>query len=302
MWCVVECVVCGVWCVVECGGVWWCVVWHTELLEGWSSEQNEWGAHWPGQLVHCILNETMDGQSILSLISLLDRMRSGCFDLICLLPVAATWSRAGHFWEWAKTTSVQSRTIRFTILGSQFLLESYGFKPAAGICILVSQRGARTSPSYPAVTCLVPCSPEGLKCCIYWEMDTRCSLYLLAESDIGDFVCIRYAVTNLTRSFERRRAGIIAVTTLVGSAISNPWWFEAFLSSRWDGLSSLGLALWITRFHSVSSSSTLCHRFLPRRSPVLVLVSRRASLRSTCQWEPCLPTWLKNQQVFGISC
>ena len=39
----------------------------------------------------------MDGQSVLSLISLLDRIRSGWFDLICLLPSAATWSRALHF-------------------------------------------------------------------------------------------------------------------------------------------------------------------------------------------------------------
>ena len=43
------------------------------------------------------LNEAMDGQSILSLISLLDRIRSGWFDLICSLPAAATWSRARHF-------------------------------------------------------------------------------------------------------------------------------------------------------------------------------------------------------------
>ena len=41
-----------------------------ELFEDWSSQQSERGAHWPCQLVHCILNETMDGQSILSLISL----------------------------------------------------------------------------------------------------------------------------------------------------------------------------------------------------------------------------------------
>ena len=68
-----------------------------ELLEGWSLHQNEQRGCWPCQLVHCILIETMDGQSILSLISLLDRIRSGWFDLICLLPAAATWSRARHF-------------------------------------------------------------------------------------------------------------------------------------------------------------------------------------------------------------
>ena len=65
-----------------------------DLLEGWSLQQNEQRDCWPCQLVHCILNETMDGQSILSLISRLDRIRSGWFGLICLLPAAATWSRA----------------------------------------------------------------------------------------------------------------------------------------------------------------------------------------------------------------
>ena len=68
-----------------------------EVLEGWSLQQNEQRDCWPCQPVHCILNETMDGQSILSLISLLDRIRSGWFDLICLLPAAATWSRARHY-------------------------------------------------------------------------------------------------------------------------------------------------------------------------------------------------------------
>ena len=47
-----------------------------ELLEGWSLQRNEQRDCWPCQLVHCILNETMDGLSILSLISLLDRIRS----------------------------------------------------------------------------------------------------------------------------------------------------------------------------------------------------------------------------------
>ena len=62
-------------------------------------QQNEQRDCWPCQLVHCILNETMDGQSILSLISFffLDRVRSGWFDVICLLSAAATWSRARHF-------------------------------------------------------------------------------------------------------------------------------------------------------------------------------------------------------------
>ena len=55
-----------------------------ELLEGWSLQQNEQRDCWPCQLVHCILNETMDGQSILSLISLLDRIRSGWFHLMCV--------------------------------------------------------------------------------------------------------------------------------------------------------------------------------------------------------------------------
>ena len=64
-----------------------------ELLKGWSLQENEQRDCWPCQLVHCILNETLDGQSILSFISLLDRIRSGWFDLICLLPAAATRSR-----------------------------------------------------------------------------------------------------------------------------------------------------------------------------------------------------------------
>merc|ERR1712136_238942 len=38
------------------------------------------------------------------------------------------------------------------------------------------------------------------------------------------FVCIRYAVTNMTRSFERRRAGNIAVTQFVGSVASDLLW------------------------------------------------------------------------------
>ena len=67
------------------------------LLEGWSLQQNEQGDNWLCQLVHCILEETPEGQSILSLINLLDRVRSGWFDVICLLPAAATWSRARHF-------------------------------------------------------------------------------------------------------------------------------------------------------------------------------------------------------------
>ena len=67
-----------------------------ELLEGWSLQQNERRDCWLCQLVHCILNETMDGQSILSLISFLDRVRSGWFDVIFLLPAAATSSRARH--------------------------------------------------------------------------------------------------------------------------------------------------------------------------------------------------------------
>ena len=68
-----------------------------ELLEGWSLQQKEQRNCWLCQLAHCILNDTMDGHSILSLISLLDRVRSGWFDVICLFPAAATWSRARHF-------------------------------------------------------------------------------------------------------------------------------------------------------------------------------------------------------------
>ena len=37
-----------------------------ELLEGWSLQQNEQRDFWPCQLVHCILNETMDGLLIVS--------------------------------------------------------------------------------------------------------------------------------------------------------------------------------------------------------------------------------------------
>ena len=49
-------------------------------------------------------------------ISLLDRIRSGWFDLICLLPAAATWSRAPHFRNGQKP--LRSRTEPF---GSQSL-------------------------------------------------------------------------------------------------------------------------------------------------------------------------------------
>ena len=54
---------------------------------------------------------TTDGQNIQSLISLLDSIRSGWFDLICLLPATATLSRAQHFGNGQKP--LRSRTEPF---------------------------------------------------------------------------------------------------------------------------------------------------------------------------------------------
>ena len=87
------------------------------------------------------LGETMDGHSILSLISLLDRIRSGWFDVICLLPAAATWSRARHLWDGQQP--LRSRAEPF---GPQSLdplsmsKVTAGIQPAAGIWFLVPQR------------------------------------------------------------------------------------------------------------------------------------------------------------------
>ena len=100
-----------------------------ELLEGWSLQQNEQRDCWPCQLDHCILNETVDGQSILSLISLLDRIRSGWFDLISLLHATAPWSRARHFGNGPQPLRSRTEPFGLQSLDPNSISKFYSFKP-----------------------------------------------------------------------------------------------------------------------------------------------------------------------------
>ena len=101
-----------------------------ELLEGWSSQRNRQRDCWPCQLVHCILNETTGRTKYSVPDQPLDRIRSGWFDVICLLPAAATWSRAGHFGDGQKPLRSRAEPFGLQSLGPSFNFESYGIEPA----------------------------------------------------------------------------------------------------------------------------------------------------------------------------
>ena len=109
-----------------------------ELLEGWSLQQNVGLASW---FTAFSTRRWMD-KVFCALISLLDRIRSGWFDLICLLPAAATWSRAPHFRNGQKPLWSRTEPFGLQSLDPNSASKVTASKPAAGVCIWVSQRGA----------------------------------------------------------------------------------------------------------------------------------------------------------------